>query len=435
LNHPISEIKIWIACFILSFILPGFISLSLAEEPAFKTSPDREKAIVLAMEFKKAEAMLAERQPDWKIKGNEGIKEDKTPFHLQGYYKNLFVTSQTSDTEQGFYYDLNRLRLDTRLDLNETFQVRAVLDQEALFNDFSQTSDFQAVRNLNQKNLALIDGDYIYTDNKHLYSKFSLYRGYIKYDEERIQATLGKQLVDWGRSRFWSPMDLFNPVNPTNIEIDERIGVDALNTEYSFSPETNLNFVYAPRRTFGNSSLGLKLFHQIGEYDLFLIGGEFKKDDVLGFGFDGYLGDGSIRGEFTQTHADDGRNFFRATVGGEYNFPNKIHILGEYFYNGGAQDNNPAEFLVSYQYSSQILTLKKNLFGLAIDYEVTPLIKWNNSFIYDFDGESVFLNPEVRYNIWKNFDLSLGMQLFWANQGSEFSDNQNTYYLQAKYFF
>jgi len=431
----ISAKKILIAYLCLSFFLAIGIPFSLAEELKAIEDSQREKAMAMALELKEAEKKLTERQPSWKIDEEKKIKESKSPFYLQGYYKNLLVNSKTTDTDQGLFYDLNRLRLDCRLDLTETLQFKAVFDQEALFNDFSQDIDFQAVRSRNQKHTALLDGDYIYADNKHIYSKFSLYRGYFKYSGERIQAVFGKQLVDWGRCRFWSPMDLFNPVNPTDIEKDERIGVDALNTEFSLSPQTNLNFVYAPRRTFATSSLGMKLFHQVGEFDLILIGGEFKKDEVFGFGFDGYLGNGSIRGEFTQTHANKGRDYFRGTIGGEYSFSNRVHVLAEYFFNGGANDSDPTAFITSYNYASDVLTLKKNLLGLLVDYEVTPLIKWDNYVIYDFDGKSVFFNPEVRYNIWKNFDLSVGMQLFWGNSNSEFGDYQNTYYLQGKLFF
>lgn len=412
---------------LLFFACPAF------SEAAEATLPTREKEIAISLAFEESKLMLAQRQRPWK-KTEADAKPGPQALRISGYYKNLLVSSKTTDTEQGYYYDLNRLRLDCLWNIAEKIQARAVMDQEALFNDFSRTADFAAVRNTNQKKTAFLDGDYIYADNRHIYSKFSLYRGYFKYADEKSQVVFGKQLVDWGRCRFWSPTDLFNPVQPTNIERDERIGVDALNLEYSLTPLSNLNLVYAPQKRFSNSKLAAKGYYRAGNYDLFFMGGDFKKDGVVGFGLDGYLGNGGIRAEFTQTFANKRSDYFRAVVGGEYNFP-KLSLLGEFFYNGGADDSNPAEFLVSYEYSSKILTLKKYFLGLYASYEVTPLIKLDNYVIYNFDGESVFFNPELRYNIWTNFDLSAGTQLFWGKSDSEFGDYQNLYYAQAKYFF
>ncbi len=39
--------------------------------------------------------------------------------------------------------------------------------------------------------------------------------------------TAGRQRIGWGTARFWSPMDMFNPISPLQIESEERQGVDA----------------------------------------------------------------------------------------------------------------------------------------------------------------------------------------------------------------
>lgn len=418
----------------LGSLLLLFFLYSLAEESSIEKDTLRKREIAYELTFREAEIKFIQRQRPWEEK-KEKISKEISPFQIQGYYKNLFTISKTTDTEEDFFADTQRLRMGFKLNMSDALLANIIFDQEAIVGDFAHTADFNAIRNRNQKNLAFLDGDKVYTDTDHLYAKYSLYRAYLKYYHSGFQATLGKQLIDWGRCRFWSSMDLFNPISPLDIEWDERIGVDALNIELPLSSLSSLNIIYAPRRSFEESSAGSRVYYQAGNYDLFFMGGEFKKDEVVGFGFDGYIGDGGVRGEFTQTHADNERDFFRGVIGAEYNFPNKVYILGEYFYNGGAENNNIAEFISSYQLSSRVLTLEKNLLGLWIEYEITPLIKWENYAIYDFDSKGVFLNPELRYNIWKNFDLSLGMQLFWGNRDSEFGSYQNLYYLQTKYFF
>ena len=158
-------------------------------------------------------------------------------------------------------------------------------------------------------------------------------------------------------------------------------------------------------------------------------------DEVIGFSFDGSLGSTDIRGEFTQTHADSGRNFFRGVLGAEHSFPNTLTLLAEYFYNGRATDHSLSEFLDSYNFASKFLTQKRNFLNLSASYELTPFLKWENYAIYDFDGESTFFNPELRYNLFSNFDISCGGQFYWGNADSEFGEYKNIYYAQAKYYF
>lgn len=410
-----------------SFIMPFPVHAYSVEDDAAI-----QKEMVYAMAFEQAQH-LSPRQRILESKTKKS-EEKKLPLQIEGYYKNLLVFSKTTDTEEGFFSDLSRLRLGAKLDISSKLKTNVIFDQEAIIGDFAKTSSFDAIRNRDQKSLVFLDGDKAYTDKEHIYAKYSLYRAYLEYYDPNLQASAGKQLIDWGRCRFFSPMDLFNPISPLQIEREERIGVDALNFDVALTSLSSFNLVFSPQRKAENSSLGSRLYYRMENFDLFFAAGEFRKNEVVGFCFDGYMGNGGIRGEFTQTHADGSRDYLRGVIGAEYNFPNKIYVLGEYFYNGGAESNF-AQFLDSYQFSSKALSLKKNLFGLWIGYEITPLLKWDNYAVYDFDQKSVFINPELRYNLRQNLDVSAGIQFFRGNSDSEFGNYQDVYYLQAKYFF
>jgi len=73
--------------------------------------------------------------------------------------------------------------------------------------------------------------------------------------------------------------------------------------------------------------------------------------------------------------------------------------------------------------------------GLIATYEINPLLKFADYNIYDFEGKSLFFNPEFTYNPIANLDLSLGAQLFTGGSNSEFGSYENTYYFQLQYFF
>lgn len=409
-----------------------FATHCLAQAYRDKEDTIRQKEMVYAMAFEEAKYISPrQRILEDRIKKTQ---ERKAPLQIEGYYKNLLAFSKTTDTQENFFSDLSRLRLGAKLDICGKVRTNVIFDQEAIIGDFSKTSSFDTVRNRDQRSLALLDGDKAHTDREHIYAKYSLYRAYLEYYDPGLQVSAGKQLIDWGRCRFFSPMDLFNPVSPLQIEREERTGVDALNLNFPLTSLSDFNLVFAPQRRRENLSLGSKLFYRMDNFDLFFVAGEFRKDEVIGFCFDGYLGNGGIRGEFTQTRADASDDYLRGVIGAEYNFPNKVFVQAEYFYNGGSE-NNFAQFLNSYQFSSRALSLTKNLFGLWIGYEITPLLKWDNYAMYDFEERGVFLNPELRYNMRQDFDISAGIQFFRGSGDSEFGNYQDVYYLQAKYFF
>lgn len=353
---------------------------------------------------------------------------------ISGYYKNILTLSKSLYTKEDIFADTQRLRLDFKKQ-TEPWQFFLSVDNEAIVNDFANTSDFSFIRSKIQDNLTAIDLDKVSVDNEHLYLKHSLYRAYLKYYQPKFQAVLGKQSIDWGRMRFYSPLDLFNSLAPTEIEADERIGIDAVNLNFSPKDFSGLNFVLAPAKNSGEASFGARLFHKIETFDCALIAASIRKDKVLGFLFDGYLRDAGFRGEFSYTKQDNKREFPRVSLGLDYNFFAKLYLLFEQFFNGGADDNDATALTSSYSLSRKILSLKKHLSNLGITYELTPLVKLDNFIIYDWDGKSVFLNPQLRYNIFKNTDISLGAQLFQGRGNSEFGDYQNAYYLQVKVFF
>lgn len=353
-----------------------------------------------------------------------------------GYYKNLFVTSETTDTEESYYADINRLRLDAKAKFSEKWQARIVYDNELILNDFANRSDFNVIRESQPSDLVYWDARDVYSDepDDHIFAQHKLYRAYISYYDPGFQATVGKQKIDWGRGRFYSPMDLFNPVSPIAVEYEERIGADAVNIEMPVGTESTINAVYAVQERPENAKAAVRFFHPWSTYDVGWMAGEFNDDTVVGGMVDGYLADSGVRSEWTYTWADNEREFWRFMAGLEHQFA-KLHVLVEYFYNGGADDNDSSRFLTDLAYADRVRSLQKNLVGLWTDYKLTPLLVFNNYVIYDIDQESVFVSPELEYNLMENLDIAVGAQLPWGSNDSEFGIYEELYYAKAQLFF
>jgi hypothetical protein len=354
-------------------------------------------------------------------------------FNVSGYYKNLYTTSSSQVTDEGIFADLNRFRLELQ-NISDPWQFNLTLDNEALVNDFANTADFDILRSKDQKNITPADWDKISVDNDHLFLRHSIYRAYLKYYSPEFQVVLGKQAVDWGRMRFYSPFDLFNTLSPLDIEQDERVGIDAVNLNFSHSESSGFNTIIVPGQE-EKSGAGFKAYKTISTYDFAVIAAYFRKTQTYGFSFDGYLGDAGLRGEITHTQLDNERAFPRASVGIDYNFSEKLYALLEHFYNGGNDDNPASNFTSSYRVSQELLSLKKNLTSLWLQYRLTPLLKINGVIIYDWAGQSTAITHELQYDVTKNTRIAVGAQNFFGGDNSEFGDVEHTYYVEFKWFF
>jgi hypothetical protein len=352
---------------------------------------------------------------------------------FSGYGKSLATFSKTTGTEEGTSGSLNRARLEWKPKINDQVDLNLTYDHEFFYNDFANTPEFGLIRQNNQKNLAYLDLDRVISDTNHFYEKHGLYRAYVRVTTEHARTTVGKQLIDWGRMRAWSPLDAFNQPLPTSLEPEERVGFDAIYTEIFKDPFSGVSFIYGPGNSESETSFGARAYKKFGTYDLAFVVTKHQEDKLLGFGFDGYLKDAGFRGEFTYTK--NGKNRFpRAALGLDYSFPKEITVALEYFYNGAANGDYAAysDNLKLQQYQ---MSLKKNLISLSATWEISPLWKFKNFFVFDIDGRSAFFNPEIRYSIKENFDAAIGAQLFVESTGSEFEGNQNLCYTELKYFF
>ncbi len=354
---------------------------------------------------------------------------------LSGYYKNLFTTSETLSTDEIFVSDLNRIRVKYDQRVTKRISIYAAYDNEVLLNTFYDTPDFDLIREKNQADLAFWDMDKVAIDRDGFYWRHSLYRAIVKYYSPKFQTVVGKQAIDWSRMRFYHPFDLFNPISPLDIEQKEKMGVDAANVTYSPTPFSYIDLIYAPGWTRKDHTFGARVGTKIHDYDIFFIGAQQRKDNVIGAGFDGYVKDAGFRGEYMFTFENNGHTYLRGSVGVDYSFNPRLYWLAEYFYNGDAKIDERQRFLGSLEISRRAMSLTKHIAGTGVEYRLSGVAKLNNYVFYDFEGESAFYNPEFQWNIRPNFDLSCGAQVFGGDNESEYGNFHHLFYAELKYSF
>jgi len=358
----------------------------------------------------------------------EIYKSDNFKLELKGYLKTLWVFIYENITDTGYTENGNRLRLQTDASYRENLKVRLIYDVDVITGNIVSTPLWDQIKN---------DQVYSYwnlTSGKKLdsgtYLRHSLYRVYMYYDAGFAQFTLGKQRVAWGVMRFWRPTDMFNPESPLQIEPGERLGIDAVRMSVPLGG-SDIEGLYAQSRIPGHNVWMGKYHFVLGEYDFTVVGGRVQKNDVAGFTFDGYVGDGGFRGEAVRIKPDFKDAYYLWSIGGDYSFK-KLTLTLEYMNNGGATGTPIAPFEPS---PGIIQTRRREFIGFGADYEVTPLIKFNGFLSYDIDGRSTAFTPRINWDYASNVGVSVGGVFYNGKTGSEYEGYPATYFGEIKYYF
>lgn len=352
---------------------------------------------------------------------------------FSGYYKNLLVNSETvAPAGQRYTLDLNRLRLELKGKLSENAALDLQYDNEVLLGNYLHTAQFAAQKDQRPDQLWNLDQNY--GEGGSWYARHRLYRGSVTLSSGDTDLRMGRQRIAWGTGRFWSPVDLLNPLNPIALEREERVGVDAVLAEHKLGPLSKISAVYAPRQESGNSSAALNWHSNAAGVDYSVIAGRFRTERVVGGDVATQLGSAGIRAELTHNERDVGPAYRRALIALDYAFPNTLTLSGELYYNGaGTTDTAAYDFAALF--AGRIQNVGRRYFGGYAGYEITPLVKWTNYVVLNLADRSRFYSPGLTFSLRTNVDFTLGAQFFGGSTGTEYARLHDLYYAQLQWFF
>ncbi len=363
---------------------------------------------------------------------DNGTPEKNSPlrFNLKGQATSLWVFMSGDNPKQDYTLNQNRLRLEQDTFFQEKLHLKLIWDLEGFTGNYTDTTMWKHGWNPQQDSFWNLTGGK--SPGKGLFLRHSLHRAYLTHDSSFARFYAGKQRIAWGVMRYWRPTDIFNSESPLQIEAGERTGIDALRITAPLSGADG-EFVYAPSRNPGGQTTAGKFHFTVGDYDISFIGGTLQRNQLAGFTFDGYVGDGGFRGEMLRIRPYDGNPYYIWAIGGDYTFPGPLTVTGEYLSNGGAGTGSAVNPLLP---GSGILqTLGRSFLSLGVDYQFTPLITGSLFTSHDFDGSTTAISPRANWNYKKNVDLSAGAVIPLGSEGGEYSRSPRTVFFQMKRYF
>jgi len=373
-------------------------------------------------------------------------------FKFRGHYKNLFYYRNTDEfygkdlsiiEEKKMFLDLNRLRFSPEVSYGSKFIFHLDYDIDAIWSNYTESLEFENEWQVNDYS-SLLKSKVDYKKDP-MYYRTGVHRAYMKLSPGNFTITAGRQLVRFGSSKLWNPLDLLNPVSPTAIEgTEDQTGIDALKIDWFFMNIFEVSAVYNPLRKGDDlEKMDRESSNYVGRVkltgesaDLAVLGGYVSKRKVCGSDFTLTLFDGQLTGVVFYSKPDElEEGFFQSGAGYEYTFANGLYLLGEFFYNerGINDDSLLQNALTSYisdgydessfnVLSNRIITYNSYYFSLSAGYDIITLLRVNIFVIYDFQGRGAFLNGSLVYSVSDNVELSGGFLIAKTSSSERVSD-------------
>lgn len=156
---------------------------------------------------------------------------------------------------------------------------------------------------------------------------------------------VGRQAVGFGRSTFFTALDVLAPFGTFQVDQEWKGGVDALDAVYQFSNTASFGLTAAGEDGFRDGAALGRVQGYLGDFDALLLGGKRSEDMMIGLASSTQVLDAALSAElaFFKT---DGRGLdsaqigedwvIKAVAGGSYSFDllNGLIWVTEYHFNG-----------------------------------------------------------------------------------------------------
>jgi hypothetical protein len=382
------------------------------------------------------------------------------------------------------WQSLLRLRIRLDFQLSRSLSARLEYDNELVMGKLD-TLEFRGFAPMEvEPYLPLQDqiSDFEFGGDSQGIWRHGLYRAWLNWETEHFQVILGRQRIPWGVGRLWNPIDRFNPISPLAIEQSESPGVDSVVATWFASEAAALDAVFAPGNDGDPADYALRLHGLVADTDYSLMAGVFDDANTLGATMERNLGDMAVHVEAVYADPDarywpvgssrprDLPSYWQVVVSLDTNIDvgKGIYALIEHLYNGNAlglgsgragsllslyeaTTTPPAELppalrgifpgpyvqpISSDRFGgSRVITFARHQTGATLGYDLTPTLRGDLLAIYDWNGQSAAIAPQLRYTPRDDLEVTLGLQFFTGRRASQYGQAEDLAFLTVDYFF
>lgn len=258
----------------------------------------------------------------------------------------------------------------------------------------------------------------------------------IGYTGEKTVVRFGRQAVSWGNGLLFTPMDFFNPFDPTLFDKEYKTGDDMLYSQYLLDNGNDFQLVSVFRRDVTSrdveaeeSSLAIKYHAITGGSELdFLVASHFD-DTVVGIGGNTALGGAVLSGDIVVTKTEQ-KTYTSYVAGLSYSWvawQKNFSGIVEFYHNDfGLPDiGNITELMAQPELFERIergelYTLGREYLAVSVTAELTPLLLLTPNLFINLEDSSSLFQLAAQYNWKQNAQWLFAASLPIGGAGTEF---------------
>ena len=272
-----------------------------------------------------------------------------------------------------------------------------------------------------------------------------------------MNITLGRQPIGFDSARVINRTDIFAPFTYQALDKEERYGIDAVRVTVPLGvmSELDMGYVFGTDASLAKSGAFIKGKMYFWDTDISLMSAMFRENLLFGIDVARNIGSAGFWLEAAYVLAnvlDDYRHdedYFRGSVGIDYNFAEGVYVFAEYHYNSAGY-TNPKDYLkaagtVAYT-EGGVQFLGQHYVSLGMTHQTTPLITIGSQFVMNLLDPSVFWSANLSFSLSDEATLEAGAFISMGKEGrmetapkftpgSEFGLYPNIYYTSMKVYF
>lgn len=403
---------------------------------------------------------------------SKALPQTSDRFHVGGYYKSFSVAydlprfeTDLPITQPGILGQVNNtLRLDSRLRTTDWLSLHAAYVVAPRVQDALLFGQNPFAIRINTLDYRFDDLDSrLYPDDESDIRSFAVYqnldRAFTQVELPWADVIIGRQAIAWGSARIVNPTDVLAPYAFTELDVENRIGVDAVRARIPVGMLSEVDLGYVAGRDFeyDQSALFGRLRLYVAQTDATLMLARFQENTLAGLDLARAIGGAGTWLEAAMVFvdgpaSDSDEDYVRLSAGADYGFGN-IYAFAEYHFNQAGSDK-PEDYLalfntVPYR-EGGVYLLGRHYANAGAIWQIRPLWTATGTVLFNVTDPSALLAPYLEYNFAENVYLAGGAYVGLGENpsfsvadiftgplsfGSEFGFYADTYYLSFRVYY
>ncbi|MCP4289269.1 MAG: hypothetical protein GY792_33420 [Gammaproteobacteria bacterium] len=260
----------------------------------------------------------------------------------------------------------------------------------------------------------------------------------VGYTDNDVSVRLGRQAITWSNGLIFTPMDIVNPFDPTQIDTEYKAGDDMLYGQFLRRNGHDIQAAYVVRRNpvsgdvaSDQVTLAAKYHGFADDFEFDVMAAYHYDEAVLAVGGSRDIGGAVWRGDLVLSDTRDEGVVTQFVINASYSWvwdDNNVSGSAEYFFNGFGQHDgcyspdcladNPD--LIDHMARRQLFTLGRHYLGGNLAIEMTPLFNFTTNLFWNLGDDSALLQLVTQNSLDDNLTLLGALAVPLGNKGTEY---------------